>query len=721
MANLNILILWTFQSTYIESVVKSLVQDSNHVTVIYSENLKAYPRLNDVLDLETRYFLEDTEIPLEIVAKNWSAIFVAGWHKKYFRKCLLQRSDIPRILYTDTQYVNNLRYFILSLLFRCMRRFYFNGAYVPGARQIKFLQSIGFSNQVISTGGVAYDDSTFYGSELTSNNRSGAFLYVGRIAREKNIQNLCQAYNLYRQASINPRDFEMIGSIGNYFPQSQPGLQLIGYKNKAEIAAALVSCRAFLFPSINEPFGVALLEAAACGAPLMASLNVGAGDHLITGNNGFIVDTKNVDEISRKMLEFDEWNQQTLQSASKTSQALASFFSPRNWVIRFEELYTKILNQKQAKSSNPKSICFYVAVIPKYRIEALELLQARIETQLVLCACTGSSDSLVNTDTTNKKIQTLRMVKFSNYFFLQTGRWLKALRSDCLILDLNPRSLTAWIFLLLRLAIPKKRTLVWGHLYSRFERSIVTIRLRTFMRYISDGAVLYTYSDFIKAKKVLPKSAIFVAPNSIYSRAVQERTDSEKRDSVIYCGRLVADKKVDLLLKAYKESGLNKNGISMIIIGDGPEFINLIELATELNIIDSVLFLGEVYDVSTIKENYAKAIVSVSPGYVGLSLTQSAGFGVPMILARNDNHSPEVELIRSIKHYFFESNDHLSLSNMLRYVNSQAGTPEFELSCEDMVEHARRTYSTELMAEGLHAAIYDMPQFLGVEGFPNEI
>ena len=190
MDNLNILILWTFQSTYIESVVKSLVQDSNHVTVIYSENLKAYPRLNDVLDLETRYFLEDTEIPLEIVAKNWSVIFVAGWHKKYFRKCLLQRSDIPRILYTDTQYVNNLRYFILSLLFRCIRRFYFNGAYVPGARQIKFLQRIGFSNQVISTGGVAYDDSTFYGSELTSNKRSGAFLYVGRIAREKNIQNL---------------------------------------------------------------------------------------------------------------------------------------------------------------------------------------------------------------------------------------------------------------------------------------------------------------------------------------------------------------------------------------------------------------------------------------------------------------------------------------------------------------------------------------------------
>ncbi len=721
MANLNILILWTFQSTYIESVVKSLVRDGNHVTVIYSENLKAYPRLNDVLDLETRYFLENTEIPLEIVAKNWSVIFVAGWHKKYFRKCLRQRSDVPRILYTDTQYGNNLRFFFLSLLFRSIRKFYFSGAYVPGSRQIKFLQKIGFSNQVISAGGVAYDDSTFHVSELTSNNRSGPFLYVGRISLEKNIQTLCQAYTLYRQASINPRDFEMIGLIENYLPQSQPGLRLIGYKNKAEIAAALVSCRAFLFPSISEPFGVALLEAGACGAPLMASPNVGAGDHLVTASNGFIVDTKNVDEISRKMLEFDEWSQHTLRRASKSSQALASYFSPRNWVIRFEELYTKILNQKQAKISKPKSICFYLSVIPQYRIGALDLLQVRLEKQLVLCASKTSSDQLVKTDATYGKIRILRTVNFRNIFFLQTGRWLQALRADCLILDLNPRSLTAWIFLLLRFAIPKKRTLVWGHLFSRFERSTINTRVRIFMRLISDGTVLYTYSDFIKAKKFLPKSAVFIAPNAIYSRALQERTNSKKRDSVIYCGRLVAEKKVDLLLKAYKESGLNSDGISMIIIGDGPETINLIKLATELDISDSVLFLGEIFNYSTIKENYAKAIVSVSPGYVGLSLTQSAGFGVPMILARNDNHSPEVELLDSIKHYFFESNDQLSLSNVLRYATSQAGTPEFELSCENMIEQVRRSYSTDMMAEGLHAAIYNMPQLLGVDGYPNEI
>jgi hypothetical protein len=40
---------------------------------------------------------------------------------------------------------------------------------------------------------------------------------------------------------------------------------------------------------------------------------------------------------------------------------------------------------------------------------------------------------------------------------------------------------------------------------------------------------------------------------------------------------------------------------------------------------------------------YANAIASVSPGEAGLSLIQSLGFGVPMILARDEPHGPELE------------------------------------------------------------------------------
>jgi hypothetical protein len=36
----------------------------------------------------------------------------------------------------------------------------------------------------------------------------------------------------------------------------------------------------------------------------------------------------------------------------------------------------------------------------------------------------------------------------------------------------------------------------------------------------------------------------------------------------------------------------------------------------------------------------------MSPGYVGLSITQSLSYGVPMIVARDEPHSPEIEAMR---------------------------------------------------------------------------
>lgn len=45
----------------------------------------------------------------------------------------------------------------------------------------------------------------------------------------------------------------------------------------------------------------------------------------------------------------------------------------------------------------------------------------------------------------------------------------------------------------------------------------------------------------------------------------------------------------------------------------------------------------DIYDV------YANALVSVSPGYVGLSLTQSLSFGVPMLIAIDEAHVPEID------------------------------------------------------------------------------
>jgi len=50
-----------------------------------------------------------------------------------------------------------------------------------------------------------------------------------------------------------------------------------------------------------------------------------------------------------------------------------------------------------------------------------------------------------------------------------------------------------------------------------------------------------------------------------------------------------------------------------------------------------------VSSLDELRRIYAGAIASASPGYGGLSVIQSLGFGVPMLIARDEPHAPEIE------------------------------------------------------------------------------
>lgn len=50
-----------------------------------------------------------------------------------------------------------------------------------------------------------------------------------------------------------------------------------------------------------EGFGLVFLEAAACGLPVVGSKNTSADDAVLDGENGFLVSSKNINEISQKM------------------------------------------------------------------------------------------------------------------------------------------------------------------------------------------------------------------------------------------------------------------------------------------------------------------------------------------------------------------------------------------------------------------------------------
>ena len=108
-------------------------------------------------------------------------------------------------------------------------------------------------------------------------------LFVGNFEPKKNLQTLLSALELLPDAP------PLIIAGGNrawpgHDAESTPAgstpkaptvkTKTIGYVSRADLPALYAGCAAFVFPSLAEGFGLPVLEALACGAPVVTSTKV---------------------------------------------------------------------------------------------------------------------------------------------------------------------------------------------------------------------------------------------------------------------------------------------------------------------------------------------------------------------------------------------------------------------------------------------------------------
>jgi glycosyltransferase involved in cell wall biosynthesis len=72
-----------------------------------------------------------------------------------------------------------------------------------------------------------------------------------------------------------------------------------GYIEDVDLPALLSAARAFVYPSLYEGFGIPVLEAQTCGAPVMTSNNSSLPE--VAGDAALLVDPHDVDAIAAAM------------------------------------------------------------------------------------------------------------------------------------------------------------------------------------------------------------------------------------------------------------------------------------------------------------------------------------------------------------------------------------------------------------------------------------
>jgi glycosyltransferase involved in cell wall biosynthesis len=130
-------------------------------------------------------------------------------------------------------------------------------------------------------------------------------LYVGRLQERKNLPRLLSAYSRLKKEGVDEK-LVLVGKkdwmFGNIYAQVESlGLAnsviFTGYVPSAELPAFYNSAEAFVFPSIFEGFGLPVIEAMACGLPVLTSF--GSSLEEIAGDAAVLVDPLSEESIAK--------------------------------------------------------------------------------------------------------------------------------------------------------------------------------------------------------------------------------------------------------------------------------------------------------------------------------------------------------------------------------------------------------------------------------------
>jgi glycosyltransferase involved in cell wall biosynthesis len=227
---------------------------------------------------------------------------------------------------------------------------------------------------------------------------------------------------------------------------------------------------------------------------------------------------------------------------------------------------------------------------------------------------------------------------------------LKMLDADLYVVEFGVRNIFQILFLKI---LGKGELAFWGHgrersrNFNKFENI-----LRTRILSLADYFFVYTESgkEYLVESASFVKERIFVVNNSTDTRLIASAKLTSFEDppsslplsfsdqncvTVAAIASLEKSKKIDVVLEIHSRMREEIYNFQTLICGDGPERENLERISTE-----GVFFLGRV-SPSELAQISKIIVAIVSPGPVGLVVTDSFAMGTPIITSASQNHGPE--------------------------------------------------------------------------------
>lgn len=171
---------------------------------------------------------------------------------------------------------------------------------------------------------------------LKMTRRNNTVLYVGRYVKGKGIEDLIKVAGRLKGYKFM---FAGTGPLKNLI--CLPNTKDLGFVDRETLAVLYNRAAVCVFPSHREAFGLACLEAMACGATIVATA-VGFSDYVENGVNGVLIGPGNFGQLKKaivKLMKNPSWR----RSLGKNARKKALKYDVKRLIRIYQDLYHQVV------------------------------------------------------------------------------------------------------------------------------------------------------------------------------------------------------------------------------------------------------------------------------------------------------------------------------------------------------------------------------------------
>jgi 1,2-diacylglycerol 3-alpha-glucosyltransferase len=235
-----------------------------------------------------------------------------------------------------------------ELVKKALVKLLFDYGFVGGQRTADYLEKLGMDSRRIVRNFNVVDNAFFaLGADRVRHTSCAAdwglpaqyFLYVGRLAPEKNLEGLLRAFRRYvDDGGTWPLVLVGTGPQEEYLKRVVHTLALAdlvrfaGFKNGRDLFPYYGFASCLVLPSIREPWGLVVNEAMACGLPVLASCVCGCTPELVfSGINGYTFAPGDEKDIADGLSRLASLPEDSRAAMGLASRRIVVSFSPAKW------------------------------------------------------------------------------------------------------------------------------------------------------------------------------------------------------------------------------------------------------------------------------------------------------------------------------------------------------------------------------------------------------